>query len=62
MNVPTGKACIDMSNRPDRDGGNDEEEGESSHISFNCVAKNSPDELRLVEKMTNIKQFSVHLI
>lgn len=60
MNVPTGKACTDMSNRPDRDGGNDEE-GES-HISFNCVAKNSPDELRLVEKMTNIKQFSVYLI
>ena len=61
MNVPTGKACFDMSNRPDRVGGNDEEEGES-HISFNCVAKNSPDELRLVEKMTNIKQFSVYLI
>ena len=61
MNVPTGKACIDMSNRPDRVGGNDEEEGES-HFSFNCVAKNSPDELRLVEKITNIKQFSVYLI
>ena len=54
MNVPTGKACIDMSNRPDRDGGNDEEEGEP-HISFNYVTKNYPDELRLVEKMTNTK-------
>ena len=61
MIVPTGKACIDMSNRPDRDGGNDEEEGEP-HISFNCATKNYPDELRLVEKMANTKQFSVYLI
>lgn len=61
MNVPTGKACVDMSNRPDRDGGNDEEEGEP-HISFNCGTKNYPDELRLVEKMANTKQFSVYLI
>ena len=50
-----------MSNRPDRDGGNDEEEGEP-HISFNCATKNYPDELRLVEKMANTKQFSVYLI
>lgn len=61
MNVHTGKACIDMNNRPDRDGRNDEVEGEP-HISFNCVTKNYPDESRLVEKMTNIKQFSVYLI